>query len=371
MSLSPIKVTPKNSPFKGTDHRYRGVLASSSWCLCVGAGISTGLVPTWEELSRRIVNEAFSTWYDMASFRSVIQETRWGLDALLQGAASRLLLNGKSLEDFENLLEQALYSDLLKIAKKAKVEAALVEALNDPRWLKNGPLHDLCSFFEAEYADCTLIQLTRELARANGSGKGPESIINFNADTLLYALLDLFLIREYRARTGKIENPPASFVKSFRGGEAKGRLATPIFHCHGAIAPASRKSKSSRRRDSRDQLIFREQEYLDLAGSISTWAQSLFLFHAQSSRLLIVGHSLADPNIRKWLGWTHANSVKTFSVVSSANEISPRHIWVAKSPVDPKVREIQEVSLLHLGVRVCWLDDWIDIAPALRNLLAI
>lgn len=188
--------------------------------------------------------------------------------------------------------------------------------------------------------------------------------------TLLYALLDMFLIQEHRARTGKAENPPASFVKTFRGGEAKGRLATPVFHCHGAIAPVLRKSKSGRRRDSRDQLIFREQEYLDLAGSVSTWAQSLFLFHAQSSRLLILGHSLADPNIRKWLGWTHANSIKTFSAVSRASEITPRHIWIAKSPVDAKVREIQEVSLLHLGVRVCWLNDWKDVAATLRNLLA-
>jgi hypothetical protein len=44
---------------------------------------------------------------------------------------------------------------------------------------------------------------------------------------------------------------------------------------------------------------------------------------------------------------------------------------MTNSPTDEKLREIKEVSLLQLSVRVCWLDDWKDVGSALENLLTI
>jgi hypothetical protein len=326
-------VTAKNKSFFGNDSRYRGSLVSTSWSLCAGAGISSGLIPTWQELTRRVVNSAFNSTFDESDFEKVLADTRWGLDALLQGAATRFSLDGKSSDNFEALLENALYADLIKRAESAGVGDALIDALNNPRWLKSNDLENLCSFFEKNYSDCTLIQLSRELAEAQGARRGPRCVINFNADTLLYALLDVFLIREHRLKTGMTDYPPAPFAKSFRSNQTFDRDTTPIFHCHGALTPLpKKKGKDTRRRDSRDHLVFLEQEYLDLAGSVSTWAQSLFLFHAQNYRLVIIGHSLADPNIRKWLGWTHATSIKDLSAVSPSNQFTPKHIWIAKAP---------------------------------------
>lgn len=365
-------IIAQNKSFSGTDKRYHGILASTSWTLCVGAGISAGLVPTWQELTRSVVNSAFGTNYDASGFEDVVAQTRWGLDALLQGAANRLLLDGKSSDDFDIVLEDAIYGNLLKNAGSAGVSDALIDALNNPRWLNSNDLERLCSFFLTSYPESTLVQLSQELARANEAQRGPRSVINFNADTLLYALVDSFLIREHRKRTGKTDYPPALFVRSFRSNETFDKNAIPIFHCHGALTPLpKKKTKSGKRRDSRDHLVFLEQDYLDLAGSVSTWAQSLFLFHAQNHRLVIAGHSLADPNIRRWLGWTNATSMKDLSAVSLATQATPKHLWITKTHTSAKLKEIQETSLLHLGVRVCWIDDWREIGATLRNLLAI
>jgi hypothetical protein len=289
---------------------------------------------------------------------------------LLQGASNHLLAEGKSADEYNRLLEEALYADLLAVAKSAGVDEALVEALNNPRWLKASALRRLYQFFETRYSSSTAVQLSREVACASQKDKGPRSVINFNADTLFHALLDTFLIDEFRSRTGSTDFPQASFVKVLRGIQPPNRYAIPIFHCHGAVSPIAKKSRG-RRRDSREHLVFREEEYLDLAGNAFTWAQSLFLFHAQNSQMVIVGHSLADPNIRKWLAWSHSIWIEEFSAVIGAAEITPRHIWITKSPRDRDIRTIQEISLSHLGVRVCWIDDWQDIAPTLRNLLAL
>jgi len=362
----------KNKPFTGLDHRYRGALSSATWTLCVGAGISFGLVPTWQELTRRVVNHAFGTNYNEDDFEKVIKETRWNLDALLQGATNQLDLKGEPPEAFGDILEKIIYEDLMSEAAKAKVHSSLCDALSNPRWLRKEEILELTSFFETEHGKSTLVQLSRALAKGKETNKGPQAIINFNADTLLFALLDIFLIREHATKLGKWEFPPFSFARALRGIDGIDSKVTPIYHCHGAVAPPpSKRTKKSKRRDAREHLVFTEADYLSIAGNVATWAQALFLFHAQSSKLLIIGHSLSDPNIRKWLGWSLNSSLQEMAAVSNAKEFTPRHIWIAKRPSHASVREIQEISLLHLGVRVCWVNDWNEIGGTLENLLAL
>lgn len=362
----------KHKPFDGLDPRYRGSLARSAWSLCVGAGVSFGLVPTWQELTRRVLNEAFGATYDEAGLEALVKETRWSLDGLLQGAANKLALAGKPENAFGELLEAGLYEDLLSQADSVGLKESLGDALNNPRWLKKDKILQLTHFFEKSHGGSTLVMLSRSLAEAKEAHKGPQAVINFNADTLLFALLDLFLIRAHAGKIGKWEHPTYSFVRTLRGIDGLPAGGTPIFHCHGAVAPSpSGRLRKAKRRDSREHLVFTEADYLSIAGNVATWAQSLFLFHAQSSRLLIVGHSLSDPNIRKWLAWSLSSSLEEMAAVSTSTDITARHIWVARRPKDPMQREIQEISLLHLGVRVCWIDDWEQIGGVFENLLAL
>lgn len=357
----------KHKSFNGLDIKHRGKFSRCTWTLCVGAGISFGLVPTWQELTRKVLNEAFGTQYDQDTFEILVSTTRWNLDALLQGAYNQLNLSGEH-DQFENLLEKALYDELLSKLDQLKLGQPLRSALNNPRNLKKDEINRLTEFFDSQHSNSTLVQLAKKLSKAKEAEKAPEAIINFNADTLLFALLDLYLIREHAKKINKWEQPTYSFIKALRGIDGLPHGATPIFHCHGAVAPLPEKT---RRRDSREHLVFTEAHYLNIAGNIATWAQSLFLFYAQNSKLIIIGHSLADSNIRKWLAWSSNSSLEEMTAISGSTEISPRHIWITLRNQDENICKIQEISLLHLGVQICWVTSWNDVGDVLENLLAL
>ena len=101
-----LMISAKNKPFNGNDNTYRGLLANQPWSLCVGAGISFGMIPTWQDLTREVLNEVFETKYDEDEFKQLTDSTRWSLDSLLQGAANYLNLKGRPEGEFANVLEK-------------------------------------------------------------------------------------------------------------------------------------------------------------------------------------------------------------------------------------------------------------------------
>ena len=361
--------TTGNKPLTGNDIKYRGLVTNQPWSLCVGAGISSGIVPTWLELTRRVVNSTFTKSYSTEEFIELTKSTQWTLDALLQGASNYLSSIGKPNGTFAEILETHIYGDFLEKCEKHGVKDAAIEALNSPRLLSKEQATSLYGFISTAYNNTSLVVLAKLISQAKT--KGPVSVINFNADTLLYAALDLYLIIDHSNNMGNFLYPKASYQKTLRGVDSASHHVTPIFHCHGAISPKSSKSNSKKNQDSREDLVFGESDYLEIAGNISTWSQSLFLYHAQCSRLLIIGHSMSDPNIRKWLAWSHKNSMKDISKVANTGEITPRHIWINIEPEDQSQKLIQEMSLLHVGVRICWIDTWNDLSETLENLLAL
>ena len=359
----------KTRAFDALDNKYRGVLSGQRYTICLGAGISIGLIPNWFELARRVVNAAFSTTYDPGDFRRIINDTSWSLDACIQAAANHFMLTGRPIDEFDSLIEEVIYADLRSQARSCGLENALIQALNNPRYLKKDEILGLCDFFEHQFPDSSLIALARVLALAYQVGKLPDAIITFNADTLLYAILDLFLIRDNSRSKGLFEQPSTTYRKVLRG--IRGLPgAVPIYHCHGAIAPQPILPKANRR-DSRDKLVFRESDYLQLSGNFASWAQNIFLFHAQSTRLLIIGHSMSDPNIRRWLSWTQDNYVAEMTAVGKAGKAAPQHFWLNKKPKDNGLKIVQEVGLSHLGIRLCWVDEWSQLHKGVQNILAV
>jgi hypothetical protein len=362
-----------NKSFDGTNPNFKGHLASSPWTLCVGAGISYSLVPTWYELTKNVVNDAFGWNCSSSEFDNIADASKWSLDSLLQGASNKLDIDNAKKGSFYDLLEKHLYSELLNKVGTPFLQKALIKGLSKPRDLSKDETLALVNFFETNYSDSTLNQLAEVLNEAHEKNELPISIINFNADTLLHLLVEIKHIA--RSNKGSSWNQPVEqFVKSFRGVETSSRDVVPIHHCHGAISPTIKGSKKSN--DSRQNLVFRESEYLEIAGNASTWAQTLCLYHAQNSKFLIIGHSLSDPNIRKWLAWSHQNHIKELTQIlpnhkASTIAVSPRHIWINVKPSDPKQQELMEISLLHIGVRICWVNSWGDVQSTMRNLLAL
>jgi hypothetical protein len=342
---------------------------SAKWTLCIGAGASRGIVPTWQELTRRVVNETFLTNYSENDFQLLVSKYAWSLDSWIQACANHYQLNGRPSGDFFDLIEKHLYSDFRERGKTAGLEDVLVRVLDRPR---NAPREDvfrLCEFFETEFSSSSLLMVARFLLRTIEAEKPPEAIISFNADTLLDTILELFERRNHYRGPPPYGHPKFAFKTVLRPlDSAKGPL--PIYHCHGAIKPKLA-SALQEPRDSRDRLIFLESEYIRAATEASSWAETLFMFYAQTTKMLFLGFSMSDPNMRRWMALSNQSALQDLTAMTNLTEMTPRHVWLTPQPKDLTLKLLQNEALMHLGIRPGWMRDWTELESALSNLLAL
>jgi hypothetical protein len=349
---------------------FGGHLASSKWTLCIGAGASRGILPTWLELSRRLVNYTFSTSYSEDDFGRLVSDSGWGLDSWIQACANHYRVIGKSNAEFFDLIERQLYADLRDRSRVAKLEEVLITVLDRPRSASIKDVERVCDFLEREYARCSLVGLVRFLLRAVEQGKSPEAIISFNADTLLHTLIELYERREHHRRR-EFRLPIKHAFKTVLRPLDSAKTLIAIYHCHGAIKPKPLSATSRSPRDSRDRAIFLESEYIRVATEASSWAETLFMFHAQTSKIVFVGLSMSDPNMRRWMALSNQSALQDLKAMTNRTEMTPRHIWLTTDPSDPALKRLRNESLIHLGIRPGWLRDWSQIEHALCNLLSV
>lgn len=349
--------------------KFKGHLASGKWTLSIGAGVSRGIVPTWEELTRRLVNETFEFALSEVDFRKLVAESAWSLDSWIQACANHHQLSGKTLDEFFDLIERHLYSDLRLRSKSAGIEELIVRVLDRPRKASREEVMRVCEFFETEYSDTSLLAVVRVLLRAAAQNKLPEAVITFNADTLLHTLLDLFQSRAHYLGPPPHSHPKFLFKTVLRPLDSANEKL-PIYHCHGAIKPKA-KASAHEPRDSRDRLVFLESEYIRVATVASSWAETLFMFHAQTTAMLFLGFSMSDPNMRRWLALSNASALHDLNAMTKQTEMTPRHTWITTDPSDPNMKQLRDEALVHLGVRPGWIRNWSDTERAITNLLAI
>lgn len=348
--------------------KFRGQLNSSGWTLCIGAGISRDIAPSWFDLARNILNEVFSSHYTEAEFRKLIENSGWGLDAWIQAAANEYLLNGKTSEDFTDLIEDELYGKIKAKASGTRLAGDLVKVLNNPLQASKEHIIQVCEFFESNFPDCSLLETTHFLIDSEAAQKNPVAVLTFNADTLLETLIVLFERRKHYSGPGPYGHPLLPYRSVRRPSDAP-RRGIPIYHCHGAITPRS--AGSSDHRDSRDRLIFLENEYLKVATTSAAWPESLFLFYAQTTRMVFLGLSMADSNIRRWMNSAYIEEKHDLTLIAKGTPVNPSHLWVTKRPADSALERINLVALNHLGIRPAWLDDWRFLRASLNNLIAM
>ncbi len=351
------------------DDKFRGHLASGKWTLCIGAGVSRGIVPTWEELTRRLVNDTFELSLPEDEFRKLVADSAWSLDSWIQACSNHFSLNGRSESEFFDQIERHLYGDLLQKGKSADLEYSLTRALDTPRKLGKDEVIKVCSFFESEYGNTSLLAVTRSLLRAAEQHKLPEAVITFNADTLLHTLLELFQSREHYLGPPPHSHPKFLFKTVLRPLDSANEK-TPIYHCHGAIKPKLG-VKTANPKDSRDRLVFLESEYIRVATTSSSWPETLFMFHAQTTAMLMLGFSMSDPNMRRWLALSNSSALQDLSAMTAALKMTPRHTWLTTEIKDPTLTLLKDEALVHLGVRPGWIPNWGSAEAAIANLLAM
>jgi hypothetical protein len=360
-------------PVRATDRACRGHLGYLRWTLCLGAGGSSQVVPSWLELARRLTNSVFGTLYTEAVFKDLVFRSGWGLDSWIQAAANHHQLRGGTPADFQVLVRDILYSDLLTEAKTAGVDSAVLAALNWPRQTTRRQVEAACAFFEARYGQTSLMALVRWLTACNKKGNLPYAIITFNAEPVLHSVFELFQRRDHFRGPPPHSHPEYCFTRITRPHFVPRDADTnpdkvrkiPIYHCHGALIP---KTGSPRPAAAENNLVFLEQEYLKVSTTAATWPETLFMFHAQLSKMLFVGLSMSDPNLRRWLGLS-AEAAKA-TPIRRGEPWGPPHIWLTTEPTDPGLQQVSLVGLFHLGVRPAWIRDWPELEPALHNLTA-
>jgi len=250
-------------PVRAVDKKFKGYLPEGAWTLCLGAGVSRGISPEWQDLAHKVVNESFSAGLSSAEFSSLVKSSGWSLDSWIQAAANEHTNRGRVAEDFTKLIEDEIYSKIRHKAKGLGIESHLTKVLNSPKTEPKEKVIEVCDFIEASFPDCSLLQVAQTLIAAAENGGRPQAILTFNADTLLETYIDLRLRRDHYLGPGPHGHPPYHFVQITRPGPVSG-TKIPIIHCHGCIAPTY--STTASPKDSRDRLVFLEQEYLTMAG---------------------------------------------------------------------------------------------------------
>jgi hypothetical protein len=181
-----------------TDLKFRGCVAPGRWTLCLGAGLSRGVAPTWFDLTMDIVNATFGSRHDRTAFEKLVANSGWSLDAWIQAAANEFVVSGRTLDEFNDLLESLLYGQLRKDALGLPIAKHLIQVLNNPIRAEKNRILEVCEFFEGTYKESSLLGIVRFLIAAAKAGRKPHAIITFNADTFLEMACTRF--RRHRVR---------------------------------------------------------------------------------------------------------------------------------------------------------------------------
>ena len=348
------------------DIKFKGYLPDNAWTLVVGAGISRGIVPDWRALAIATVQHAYSTTMSADDLAKIFDASGWSMDSWIQAAANCFYASGKTAEDFKDILEQQIYSVVRSKARGLGLESYLTVVLNDPMQAPRDRVIEVCDFLEAAFPGCSLFQVARALLQIQKHGHLPRAVLTFNADTLLETYLVLAARRDHYRGPGPYGHPPYPFVQVTRSG-ASSSAKIPIIHCHGALSPKPMSHKPHR--DSRDRLVFLEQEYLAMASREGAWGETMFIQLAHTTRMAFVGLSMSDSNIRRWMSAVHEENcadLRSYGVVDHAN---PLHIWIRSRP-NLEADNLFVPALRHLGIRPGWIASWNDLESAIKNLTA-
>lgn len=352
-----------------SDPKFQNYLRSFSqqdWTLCIGAGVCKGILPDWYSLTHSLVNKCFNKSWSVAEFEAASKEVGFSLDSWIQGCANKIISEDKTIDDFYGMLEDELYSTLLDKADKVGIKDDLIRIFESPKGIKKDSLFKICDFFEEEYRDSTLMQLINVLLSDPKDHKLPSSIVTFNADSLLHSLLVIFNIKRESEKKGKYISPKEPFRKVTRTYQHWAQ-SIPIFHLHGSLSPQNGNMKSTG--DSRDSLIFLESSYSEVASSMNSWAQTNFLYLAQHTKMVFLGLSMSDPNIRRWMSWVNESYSSQLNELRQENTISLNHLWIRTESSNKDVQEFLDVSLRHLGVKIGILRGWNEVEKTLKKIM--
>lgn len=332
-----------------------------NWSLCVGAGISQPLFPSWMELIQEIYKNKIG---NEKLIEKILSE--YNLDSILQ---SIYTLSDECYDDFLKELSDCLYARIKSFFKENEwsVFCKLLfdtnsSHLNKEDWiLIEKKINQLPKTTAFELAEIISSTITTDLE--------PYSVLTFNAEPYLQACTNYFL-----HKTKKFDNQSGikkylDFITSSIGQTNKKRLS--FYYCHG-LMPAYMKNKQVNSKISfSDKLIFLEDEYINQTNISFSWQASSFCEAIKNSTVVFIGVSLTDPNMRRWLSWIHQAKLNDIKHYNENANLSTSHYWINKLPNNAAEKEMLEAIVANLGIRIIWIKEWTEVSLAMKKLLNI
>ncbi|MCA9653523.1 MAG: SIR2 family protein [Myxococcales bacterium] len=349
-----------------TEDKVDGLLASAAhgpgWALCIGAGTSLPVFPDWNRLVKRLFTRVSPGAAQLASGLGAI----FSPDALIQAAFAR---SEGDAERFASVISEELYRDFLEsftIEERRLVVRALSAVrpgdLSPARWTRF--LELLRARWEGQMSCLSIAPLVSDTL---GSSRSPAAILSFNAEPLLLAVLNAHQATHHERDADRGGGVPQRVDRVVRGISNRSVGRIPYVFCHGLLPVPG--AEVSQHAASPDKLVFSESAYLQLAANVYSWQATSFLETCAARRVVFVGLSLTDANMRRWLSWVHDSRMDELEQIGRAEAVSTQHFWLNLDPGDPELRSWIEASVAHLGVRLVWLTSWDAIGPVLARML--
>jgi len=325
------------------------VPAGKPWAICIGAGSSFPVFPSWEKLAERIVSHTSKDSY------TIIDDIKqkFSSEVILQSSYEQLRSKNKDT-NFPKTLADLLYQDLFN--KLNKREIKLVRACMSSQ--VPSPHLDWHRFINIIHriGHTSADSLAQLVVDAYVNNANLRNIITFNAETLFPTLINAYTqikLKKNDKILDYITEPTTSHYCD----------RIPFYFCHGLIPMPGVKQRWM---NASDKLVFLENEYLQLANNAFSWQAISFYNILSTNTVFFIGLSFRDANIRRWLSWLHKARIDAIVQYGGTSE-STAHYWIEKTPDSPYLKKWYEASVAHLGIRLIWIDEWKDIIYVIRR----
>jgi hypothetical protein len=339
----------------------KGKALTKGWSLCIGAGTSLPIFPSWEKLVINLIKKD-KNLKNHSSIDEILGS--FSLDALIQAASNLLDL---SEDEFVETLSNELYSNIKDNTTSEEWDSICniftsikANGTKDPDWI------NFINAREKIFSNTSAYGLARLIVDSYNQNIEPTAILSFNAEPLLYALINSY---EREPFIGKVKKEKEvremiDLITVSISSKCKGRI--PYYFCHGALL-SQLSSKDDVRLKSTSKLVFSESSYLELANSNYAWQSINFLNTCSESTVLFIGVSLTDPNMRKWLTWIQNERNNDIEVDAKGTQ----HFWINTLPKNEDTMRWMEAAVLHLGIRIIWINDWSETEDLVRKIIGI
>lgn len=317
--------------------------------LVVGAGASfASNIPTWIELLNRIAGDPVVRGASEDTVRLLV-EANFSLPSI---ATYLQQLHGGRPADYIECVRHNLYRDFAFPPGADYSPDEVLRFLNG-----NTTLRSLAAM-------CVFKDTARQQTQSACFSANPRihDVITFNID----ALLETLIRNKYPSGRAlpdgvyrTIEKPAAS--------SQHGRVN--IYHLHGFLRFDQHIGKTDRESVS---LVLSEQDYFDFFNSPTNMFTYTFLSRLRENPCLFVGLSMVDENLRRLLHYSVQERTASYRSEKldeeTARRRSARHFAILRSESNRDRRSATELTLARLGVRLIWVDEYLQIREILKSL---